>query len=82
MPCHTVFVNVTLSLPDDLVREARHEAVDRGLSLSRYLAELLEHHLESRRRYREAQERMRRRMAEGPLYIGEITWTRDDLHER
>jgi hypothetical protein len=75
-------VNVTVSLPDDLVREARHEAVDRGLSLSRYLAVLLEEHLESRRRYREAHERQRRLMEQGPLYIGEITWTRDELHER
>jgi hypothetical protein len=75
-------VNVTISLPDDLVREARHEAVDRGLSLSRYLAELLEQHLESQRRYREARERHRRTMAEGPVRIGEITWTRDELHER
>jgi hypothetical protein len=76
-------VNVTLSLPDDLLREARHDAVDRGLSLSRYLAEVLEEHLESRRRYREARNEHRRLMEHGPLYrIGEITWTRDELHER
>jgi hypothetical protein len=76
-------VNVTVSLPDDLVREARHEAVDRGLSLSGYLADLLEQHLEARRRYRRAMDAHRRLMEQGPLYsIGEITWTRDELHER
>jgi hypothetical protein len=76
-------VNVTVSLPDELVRAARHEAVDRGVSLSRYLAMLLEQHLESQRRYRRAWDEHRRLLAQGPLFsIGEITWTRDELHER
>ena len=35
--------NVTLSLPDDLLREARHLAVDQGVSLSRFVAMSLEH---------------------------------------
>lgn len=30
--------NVTISLPESLLREVRHLAVDRGLSLSRFLA--------------------------------------------
>jgi hypothetical protein len=75
-------VNVTISLPDDLVREARHEAVDRGVSLSRYLANLLEEHLAARRQYDRAWEESRRLMKEGPLRVAEVGWTRDDLHQR
>jgi hypothetical protein len=40
-------VNVTVSLPEELLREARHEAVDHGLALSRYLAELLQERLQA-----------------------------------
>lgn len=38
-------MNVTLKLSDTLCREARHRAVDRGLSLSAWMAELLEREL-------------------------------------
>ena len=33
--------NVTVTLSEDLLREARHRAVDSGLSLSAYLVSLL-----------------------------------------
>jgi hypothetical protein len=73
-------VNVTVSLPEELLREARHEAVDRGLSLSRYLAELLEERLEARRRYRQAWTEQRALMEQGPLRGASApTWTRDEL---
>jgi hypothetical protein len=76
-------VNVTVSIPEGLLREARHEAVDRGLSLSRYLAELLEERLEARRRYRQAWQEQRALMERGPLRDArEVTWTREELHER
>jgi Post-segregation antitoxin CcdA len=76
-------VNVTVSISQELLREARHEAVDRGLSLSRYLAELLEEHLEGRRRYRRAWQEQRELMEQGPLRpLRQATWTRDELHER
>ena len=38
-------MNVTLKLNDQLCREARHRAVDRGLSLSAWMAEVLEREL-------------------------------------
>lgn len=76
--------NVTVSLPADLVREARHLAVDRGVSLSRYLALLLEAQVDSHRRYREARERQLALLDQGlPLGTqGYIRWSRDTLHER
>jgi len=41
-------MNVTLKLPDDLCREARHRAVDESKSLSSWMAELVERELTSR----------------------------------
>lgn len=76
--------NVTLTLPARLLRRARHQAVNRGVSLSRYLAEVLEERVENDRDYRAAMERQRALMRKG-LNLGthgKITWTRDELHER
>lgn len=76
--------NVTVSLPAELLREVRHMAVDRGVSLSRFIALLLEEEVEERQRYRSAGERQVRLLREGlPLGTGgRITWNRADLHER
>jgi hypothetical protein len=77
-------VNVTVSLPAELAKAARHLAVDRGVSLSRYLAELIEEKVGTEGERRAARERQRQMMAEG-LKLGmphKVTWTRDDLHER
>jgi len=76
--------NVTISLPDDLVRQVRHLAVDRGVSLSRFVSMVLEEQLDTTRRYHAARERQRRLIASGlPLGTnGVVRWTRDELHER
>jgi hypothetical protein len=76
--------NVTVSLPREVLREARHLAVDRGVSLSRYVAELLEERVESARHYRAARDRQLR-LLESDLDLGtegNIAWTREQLHER
>ena len=76
--------NVTLTLPTELLFEARHLAVDRGVSLSRFLALLLEEQVRGGRRYQAARERQRELLDTGlPLGTGgQIAWTRDQLHER
>jgi hypothetical protein len=75
---------VTVSLPADLVREARHLAVDRGVSLSKFLALLLEEQIEATRQYRQARDRQLELLERGlPLGTrGEAAWSRDELHER
>jgi predicted transcriptional regulator len=76
--------NVTVSLPDDLLRRARHLAVDEGLSLSRFVARALAQRVESVRTYRGARERQLSMLAEG-LDLdtrGRASWTRESLHER
>jgi uncharacterized protein YwlG (UPF0340 family) len=76
--------NVTLSLPTHIVKAARHAAVERGVSLSRFLAEHLERMLVANRTYEEAKERALAQMREGiPMGVGSRPgWTRDELHER
>jgi hypothetical protein len=76
--------NVTVSLPADLLREARHLAVDQGLSLSRFLASLIEERIDWSRRYEEARVRQERMMSESGDHgtNGTIAWSRGELHER
>lgn len=78
-------MNVTISLPDDLAKQARHRAVDQGLSLSRYVAKVLEKELGERERIRrEAAARLLQMLDKG-YALGmpdKPTWTRDDLHDR
>ena len=76
--------NVTLSLPDDLLRKARHLAVDEGVSLSRFVAHSLEQRVDAIGRYRGARERQLRSLRQGLRLgtTGSTHWSRDSLHER
>lgn len=76
--------NVTVSLPRELVRRARHVAVERGVSLSRLVGECITRMLAGG----EEQDVVRRELLalfdEG-LDAGvedRASWTRDELHER
>jgi hypothetical protein len=77
-------INVTVSLSAELVREARHLAVDRGVSLSGFLSRLLVEQIEATRNYRAARDRQLRLLADGlPLGTeGKSAWSRESLHER
>lgn len=76
--------NVTLSLPEEVLREARVVAARRGTSISALLAGALSDLLERESGYATAKERSlaaldtRRDLGTG----GEVRWSRDDLHER
>ncbi len=75
--------NITLSLPDDLVRRAKVLAAQRDTSVSALVAELLQQVAGSDLDYADAWAREELLMAEGiGLRVGEISWTRDELHQR
>ena len=76
--------NVTVSLPRDLVRRARHAAVERGVSLSRLLAECVVRMLASGEDQKAARRELLALLDQGmELGVGEkVCWTRDELHER
>lgn len=76
--------NVTLSLPADVLRAARHLAVDQGISLSRFVARLVEEQVVSTTNSEREKVSALRELRQGYAYTvpGKITWTRDDLHDR
>jgi hypothetical protein len=75
---------VTVSLPADLLHEARRLAVDQGMSLSRFLASLIEERVARSKQYEQARVRQEHMMQDaGPRGTnGTIRWSRDELHER
>lgn len=57
--------NVTLSLPKLLLKDARHVTVERGISLSRLLADTLSEAMTKDRAYDKAAARFLKRMDKG-----------------
>jgi hypothetical protein len=76
--------NITLSLPEDDLREARILAARRGTSVSQLLARMLRETVERETGYDAARQRSLSRLREG-LELGtrgHATWSRDEIHER
>jgi Family of unknown function (DUF6364) len=75
--------NITLSMPEELVRRAKILAAQRDTSVSGLVARLLEQLVGDIRDYDDVAAQERRVMQEGiGLRVGEITWSRDEVHER
>ena len=76
--------NITLSLPKDVLREAKHLAVDQGICLWGFLVEALMDRVKQLREIQRAGARQRSLMRRG-LKLGtqgKATWSRDELHAR
>ena len=75
--------NITLSMPEELVRRAKVLAAQRDTSVSGLVARLLEQLVGDVRDYDDVAAQERRVMQEGiGLRVGEITWSRGEVHER
>ena len=74
--------NITLSLPEDLIKRAKVAAARRDTSLSRMVAGLLQSTIGDVPDEDEIWDEEERVMREGLLRIGPIEWSRDDLHSR
>lgn len=76
--------HVTLSLPKDLLRKARILAIERNTSLSELIAQALTELTSAADAYAAAEERSLLRLANAPDLggYGQLSWSRDDLHER
>jgi hypothetical protein len=79
-----VYVNVTLSLDERLVKEIRKIAVERDTTLNglirEYLERLAKENSEQRRERRLAA--LEKSFEAVEFRVGRRTWTRADLHER
>ncbi len=76
--------NITLSLPEETLREAKVVAARRGTSVSALLAAALSELVEHENGYAAAKERSLTALGQG-LDLGtrgEMVWERDELHER
>jgi hypothetical protein len=76
--------NVTITLPSRVLKDAKHLAVDRGLSLSKFVALILQEQVEAARDYETARRRQKLILQRGYDFgtNGDFTWNRDELHER
>lgn len=76
--------NITLSLPEEDLREARVLAARRGTSVSQFLARMLRETVERETGYDVARQHSVAALREGMDLGtgGHMTWSRDDLHER
>jgi hypothetical protein len=76
--------NITLSLPEEDLREARILAAGRGTSVSQLLARMLKDLVEKETGYARARDRSlaRLRQATDLGTGGHIDWDRDSVHER
>lgn len=76
--------NVTVALPKHLLTEAKHLAVDEGVSLSRFVSAALEQRVYATRAFHSARERQLEALAKGVNLgtDGRSSGSRDSLHER
>lgn len=79
------FMNITLSIDDELVKEVRKIAVERETTLTglvrTHLEELAAEHAKSGRKRRE-REALERSFSQFQFRLGRKTWRREDLYER
>jgi len=76
--------NVTLALPDDLLRQLKVIAAERDSSISAMLTTALRQIAEGEQGYEEARRGMLADLRKG-YHLGtngKIAWSRDSLHER
>jgi len=74
--------NITLSLPEEVIRRAKVLAALRDTSVSALVLELLEANMGNVGDDDTVWATEAALMDEGILRVGEITWSRDDVHRR
>lgn len=80
---HMATRNITLSLPDDLVRRAKVLAAQQDTSVSALVADLLRRATAHDFHYDSIWAEEERLMEQGVgLRVGSIKWLREELHER
>ena len=74
--------NVTISVDDHLLRDARRLAAERDTSLNALIREYLEGLTQRESRAKQARARIVALCRQSTAEIGSSRWTRDELHER
>jgi hypothetical protein len=76
--------NLTLSLPEDLIRRAKLQAVRENKSLNQFVREAMEYRVELESGYQGARQRHLKLLGKGADLgtRGKISIDREELHER
>jgi hypothetical protein len=77
-----VLKNVTTTLPEEALRWARHEAAERGTSVSKLLGELIAREMQSTQQNSLALRRSMERSKKGWSLDADHRLTREQAHER
>jgi hypothetical protein len=73
--------NITLSMPEELIRRAKIESVKRDLSISALTREALEKELQAGDQEKKALRRFLNLAKKHPVEMPEKLWKREDLYE-
>ena len=74
--------NLTITVPDDILRRARVRALEQGTSVNGILREYLEAFTGARSEVRQALDLLLELSRASTSRRGRRRWTRDELHER
>ena len=74
--------NITLSMPEELIRKAKIEGAKRDLSISALVREALEKDLRAHDDGKKALRRFLNLAKKRPIEMPEKLWKREDLYER
>ena len=74
--------NVTLSIDEKDLKQARILALQQGTSLNAVIREYLKNYIGHSNQYQQVMERILRQADQSQFSSGECKWTRDELHER
>lgn len=73
--------NVTVQLDEALLKESRHLAVDQDMSLSEWIANVIQEAVKRSTSFDDAK-RKAFQVLDNPLQLGGRKYTREELHER
>jgi len=74
--------NVTLSIEEDDLKQARIKALQEGTSLNAVMRDFIKQYINRDQHYQQLTERLLKHMDETNLVQGGRDWTREDLYER
>jgi hypothetical protein len=74
--------NLTIVVPDEVLKRARMRALEQGTSVNAVLRDYLGHYAGAAARRERALDRLLRMSERAQSRRGAKKWTRDDLHER
>ena len=74
--------NVTLSIDEENLRQARVLALQQGTSLNAVIRQFIEEYVGDNKRYQQVTRRILQQAGQSQYDRGSHKWTRDALHER